>query len=44
MTGWRALLLWGAGALVVVLIAVTFLLWGLNGSAYLIDMFEAYCT
>ena len=42
-TGWRALLLWSALALVVVLIGVSFVLWGLNGPAYLIDMIAAYC-
>jgi hypothetical protein len=41
--GWRALLLWSALALVAVLVGVTFVLWGLNGPAYLIDMIEAYC-
>lgn len=41
--GWRALVLWSALALVAVLIAVSFVLWGLNGPAYLIDMIEAYC-
>jgi hypothetical protein len=41
--GWRALLLWSALALVVVLIGVSFVLWGLNGPAYLVDMIEAYC-
>ena len=42
-TGWRALLLWSALALVVVVIGVSFVLWGLNGPAYLIDLIEAYC-
>ena len=41
--GWRALVLWSALALVVVLIGVSFVLWGLNGPAYLIDMIAAYC-
>jgi hypothetical protein len=41
--GWRALVLWSALALVVVLIGVSFVLWGLNGPAYLIDLIEAYC-
>ena len=41
--GWRSLLLWSAGALLVALIGVTFVLWGLNGTAYLVDLFEAYC-
>jgi hypothetical protein len=44
MTGsWRALLLWSALALVVVLIGVSFVLWGLNGPAYLVDLIETYC-
>ncbi len=41
--GWRSLLLWSAGALVIVLVGVSFVLWGLNGPAYLVDLFEAYC-
>ena len=41
---WRSLLLWGAAALVVVLAGLSFVLWGVNGPAYLIDLFEAYCT
>ena len=41
--GWRALLLWGVGALVVAVIAVTFVLWGTNGPAYLVDLIAAYC-
>jgi len=41
--GWRALVLWSALALVVVLIGVSFVLWGLNGPAYLVDLIEAYC-
>jgi hypothetical protein len=44
MTGsWRTLLLWGAAALVAAVTAVTFVLWGLNGSAYLVDLVETYC-
>ena len=42
-TGWRSLLLWGACALVVAVIAVTFVLWGTNGPAYLVDLIAAYC-
>ncbi|MBS0540503.1 MAG: hypothetical protein JSR47_17185 [Proteobacteria bacterium] len=42
--GWRSLLLWSAVATIVALIGVSFVLWGLNGPAYLIDLFEAYCT
>ena len=40
---WRSLILWSAGALVVALIGVSFVLWGLNGPAYLVDMIAAYC-
>ena len=43
MNGWRSFVLWSALALVVVLIGVSFVLWGLNGPAYLIDLIEAYC-
>jgi hypothetical protein len=35
--------LWGSGALVVTATAVSFVLWGLNGPAYLIDLIAAYC-
>ncbi len=43
LTGWRSLLLWGAAASIVVLVAVSFVLWGLNGSAYLVDLIQTYC-
>ena len=42
-SGWRPFLLWGAAALVVAVIAVTFVLWGTNGPAYLVDLIAAYC-
>jgi hypothetical protein len=41
--GWRPLLLWGGVALLVAATAVSFILWGLNGPAYLIDLSAAYC-
>ena len=41
--GWRSLLLWGAAGLVVAATAVSFILWGLNGPAYLVDLIAAYC-
>jgi len=41
--GWRTAVLSGAAALLVAAIAVSFLLWGLNGPAYLIDLIAAYC-
>ena len=40
---WRALVLWGSAALVVAATAVSFVLWGLNGPAYLVDLIAAYC-
>ena len=42
-TSWRSLLLWGAAALIVAAIAVSFVLWGVNGPAYLLDLVAAYC-
>ena len=41
--GWRALLAWSALALLLVLIGVSFVLWGTNGPAYLVDLIAAYC-
>ena len=41
--GWRTLLLWSAGALVVALSAVSFVMWGRHGAAYLVDLVETYC-
>ena len=41
--GWRSLLLWSAAALVVAATLVSFILWGLNGPAYLVDLIAAYC-
>ena len=43
MRGWRSLLLWGAAGLLVAATAVSFILWGLNGPAYLVDLIAAYC-
>ena len=40
---WGALVLWGSAALVVAVTAVSFVLWGLNGPAYLVDLIAAYC-
>jgi hypothetical protein len=40
---WRSLLAWGGVCLLGAVIAVSFLLWGLNGPAYLVDLFAAYC-
>ncbi len=41
--GWRSLALWSAAALVTAAIAVSFVMWGLNGPAYLVDLVAAYC-
>ena len=43
MTGWRTALLWGAVAVVVAATALSFVQWGLNGPAYLVDLIAAYC-
>ena len=40
---WGALVLWASVALVVAATAVSFVLWGLNGPAYLVDLIAAYC-
>ena len=40
---WRPLLLWGLASLVVAATVVSFVLWGLNGPAYLVDLITAYC-
>jgi anti-sigma-K factor RskA len=42
-SGWRSLLSWSAAALLVAVIAVTFVLWGTNGPAYIVDLIAAYC-
>jgi hypothetical protein len=41
--GWRSVVLWGAASLLVAAVAVSFVMWGLNGPAYLIDLIAAYC-
>ena len=43
MTGWRTAALWGAVALLVTVTATTFVLWGVSGPAYLVDLIAAYC-
>jgi hypothetical protein len=40
---WGVLALWGGATLVVAATAVSFVLWGLNGPAYLVDLIAAYC-
>ena len=37
------MLLWGAAGLVIAAAAVSFVLWGVNGPAYLVDLIAAYC-
>ena len=41
--GWRSLVSWSAAALLAAVVAVTFVLWGTNGPAYLVDLIAAYC-
>lgn len=40
---WRPVLLWGLASLVAAATVVSFVLWGLNGPAYLVDLIAAYC-
>lgn len=40
---WRPLMLWGLASLVAAATVVSFILWGLNGPAYLVDLIAAYC-
>jgi hypothetical protein len=42
-SGWRTLLLWSALALLLAATGVTFVLWGTNGPAYIVDLIAAYC-
>ena len=44
MAGWHSLLLWGAASLVAAAAVVSFILWGLNGAAWLVDLVAAYCS
>jgi hypothetical protein len=41
--GWRKLLGWSALALLFALTGLTFVLWGTNGPAYIVDLVAAYC-
>ena len=40
---WRSLVLWSVAALIVTATAVSFLLWGFNGPAYLVELIQTYC-
>ena len=42
-SSWRTLMAWCGACLLVAAIAVSFILWGLNGPAYLFDLVAAYC-
>jgi len=41
--GWRGLLAWSAIALLFARTGLTFVLWGTNGPAYIVDLIAAYC-
>jgi hypothetical protein len=43
IAGWQTALLWGAVTVVVAATALSFVMWGLNGPAYLVDLIAAYC-
>ena len=40
---WQNLVLWGLASLVIAATAVSFVLWGINGPAYLVELVAAYC-
>ncbi len=40
---WGPVLLWGLASLVAAATVLSFVLWGLNGPAYLVDLIAAYC-
>jgi len=40
---WRSLILWSLAALIVTATIVSFVLWGVNGPAYLVDLIQTYC-
>jgi hypothetical protein len=42
-TNWHTFFMWGGGALVATATIVSFVLWGLNGAAYLADLIATYC-
>ena len=41
--GWRTLLAWSALTLLLALTGLSFVLWGTNGPAYIVDLIAAYC-
>ncbi|MBN9090620.1 MAG: hypothetical protein J0J01_27220 [Reyranella sp.] len=41
--GWRLFFAWGALAVLFALTALSFVLWGTNGPAYIVDLIAAYC-
>ena len=41
--GWRPVLLWGLASRGAAATVLSFVLWGLNGPAYLVDLIAAYC-
>lgn len=42
-SAWRSPIVWAPAALVAAAVLGSFLLWGLNGPAYLVDLVAAYC-
>ncbi len=40
---WGSFLLWAGAAIVAVAAGVSFVLWGTNGPAYLVDLIASYC-
>ena len=42
-SAWRSPIVWAPAAFVAAAVLLSFVLWGLNGPAYLLDLVAAYC-
>ncbi len=42
-SAWRSPIVWAPAALVIVAVLLSFVMWGVNGPAYLVDLVAAYC-
>lgn len=44
INSWRSFLLWAGAVVVAAAAGISFVLWGVNGPAYLVDLIAAYCS
>jgi hypothetical protein len=42
-SAWRSPIVWAPAALVAAAVLLSFVMWGVNGPAYLVDLVAAYC-